>query len=274
MPMSSPGPAVENQSAVPELPTSTRIKVTESQHFVFFLDENNLGLATQMDEIADELEQVYVYVTQRVSASIEGKTEVTFRQPSTDPCPARGMAEWSPSQTRITIYADEGTSREQILGAAAHEVGHLIQFQHFDSGPADPILLEGWATWAAGSYWAAWQGIASFDEGVRSYLQDGRFIPIADPDLQKLIYGSEGCLEHRDVVYTEWASFLDYLIDQYGFDALLSLIAANFPTMPTIEAAVEATGVSYHEANYQAVYGRTLQELEADWLEHLRVGLR
>jgi len=246
-------------SIVESFTPAPRIKVAESQHFVFFVDDSNVDLVIQTDKI----EQVYDYVTRRAGNPFGGKIGVTFSQTLAQPCPVRGMATWPDLQ--ITIYADGEVAQDHILAVIAHEMGHLIQFQYFDGGPIDPILLEGWATWVAGSYWIEWQGISSFDEGVRSYLRDKRFCSISRFDISTLIYKSEECLERRDIVYTEYASFLNYLIEQYGINALNSLITANIPTSPPSESAD-------FRADYQATYGKTLQELEDDWIKYLRGG--
>ncbi len=248
-------PALTGESFTP----TPRIKVAESQHFVFFIDESNVDLVIQLNEI----EQVYAYVTQRAGSPIRGKVDVTFGQPRVQSCPIRGMAVWP--DLRIIVYADEGVAQDCILAIMACEIGHLIQFQNFDGGPTDPILLEGWATWVAGSYWTEWQRMPSFDEGVRSYLRDKRFVSISRSDISTLIYKSEECLERRDIVYTEYASFLNYLIERYGINALNSLITANIPTSPPSEDAD-------FRADYQATYGKTLQELENDWIKYLMGG--
>lgn len=246
-------------STVEAFTPTPRIKAAESQHFVFFVDESNVDFIIQVDKI----EQVYAYVTQRTGSPIRGKVDVTFRQPQVQPCPIRGIAVWPDLQ--IAIYADESAGQDCILAVIACEIGHLIQFQSFDGGPTDPILLEGWATWVAGSYWIEWQRMPSFDEGVRSYLRDKRFVSISRFDISTLIYKSEECLERRDIVYTEYASFLNYLIERYGINALNSLITANIPTSPPSEGADP-------RADYQTVYGKTLQELENDWIKYLMGG--
>lgn len=267
------GPAITETPMRPTLPptivvseglpfaTPAGVRLAESVHFVFYVEDNTLP-STQVEELKDEIERVFVYVSNRLGASIRDKIALTFNRPSNEPCPLRGTSIWP--FPHIVIYADESTSREQILGVAAHEIGHQIQYQNFGpGGPVDDaILTEGLATWAADHYWNAWQGASSFDDSVRSYLQDGRFIPLSEYDPR---YQGEDCLVRRDIAYTERASFVGYLIQCYGMDKLIALFgtfeAVTFDTLPT--------AIVPQEADYEAVYGKPFQELEADWLRYL-----
>ncbi len=239
--------------------TPAGVRVAESVHFVFYVEDNALPL-TQVKELKDEIERVFAYVSDRLGASVRGKIALTFSRPPSEACPPRGMA----GLLSIIIYTDESTSREQILGVAAHEIGHLIQFQNFGpGGPVnDAILTEGLATWAAGYYWSAWQRASSFDDSVRSYLQDGRFIPLSEYDPWDQ---SGDCLARRDIAYTERASFVDYLIRHYGMEKLIALFETFEP--PIFDPLTMA--IILQETDYESVYGKSFQELEADWLGHL-----
>lgn len=270
------GPAITDTPTWPTLPptvivpeglpfgTPAGVKIAESMHFVFYVEDDALPL-TQVEELKDDLERVFAYVSNRLGASVRGKIALTFSKPSSEACPLRGIA----GSLLITIYADESTSREQILSVAAHEIGHQIQYQNFGpGGPVDDaILTEGLATWAAGHYWNAWQGASSFDDSVRSYLQNGRFIPLLEYDPWDQ---SGDCLARRDIAYTERASFIGYLIQYYGIDKLIALFetfkAVTFDTLPT--------ALIPQEADYKAIYGKSFQELEVDWLRYLLAGSR
>jgi len=220
---------------------------------------------TQIEELKDDLEHVFAYVSNRIGASVCGKITLMFNRPSNEPCHLRGTSVWP--FPYIVIYADENTSREQILGVAAHEIGHQIQYQNFGpGGPVeDAILTEGLATWAAGFYWNTWQGASSFDDSVRSYLQDGRFIPLLEYDPWDQ---SGDCLARRDIAYTERASFIGYLIQYYGIDKLIAL----FETFKTVTFDSLPTAIVPREADYKAIYGKSFQELEAGWLRYLLAG--
>lgn len=76
---------------------------------------------------------------------------------------------------------------------------------------------------------------------------------------------SEGCITRRETLYIEWASFLDYLMKEYGVEKLEELIE----TTPEAERTEEEHVVK--PADFEGVYGRSLNQLEAAWLRHILV---
>ena len=104
----------------------------------------------------------------------------------------------------------------------------------------------------------------------------------------KLVHAgqSESVPRRRDTVYTEYASFVGFLVDRYGverFEELVKTIPGPDPTRvitimigpgiptptpwPTPDPAYEPP-----MADYRAVYGRRFEELQMDWLGLLRAG--
>jgi hypothetical protein len=73
---------------------------------------------------------------------------------------------------------------------------------------------------------------------------------------------NDDCLVLRDTIYTEWASFLDYLIQKYGWEKLPALFES-----PDYER--RRREIIMKPPDFQAVYGSSLNQLEAAWLEHL-----
>jgi hypothetical protein len=149
----------------------------------------------------------------------------------------------------------------------AHELGHILIMDRFRGIPRAPN--EGLATWASARYFNAWLGYASFESAVRSYVEDGTYLPLHENYTLTDIYPgedertSEGCIDRRETLYTEWASFLDYLIEQHGMDELETLIkSATDPQMTDDEIIIE-------RADFEAVYGSSLNQLEAAWLRHI-----
>jgi hypothetical protein len=67
----------------------------------------------------------------------------------------------------------------------------------------------------------------------------------------------EGCLvaADRDVYYSAWASFVAYLGSRYGWDRFGEALA-----LPTADDA---------RADYVGAFGRSLEELVADWEREL-----
>ena len=77
----------------------------------------------------------------------------------------------------------------------------------------------------------------------------------------------------RDTLYTEYASFVGFLIDTYGLerfeelaDTIATVAIAIRPGPPTPTPA-QASRPS--TPDYQAVYGRSFEELEQEWLRQL-----
>lgn len=244
--------------------------VAETDHFRFYARQGHLPV--DLEHFMLEAEEVFDYVSNRLGVTLDTKMLVLFEPPDTGFCPNRGIA-MSPSIEStlpiITIFADERTSHAQVLGVLAHEVGHVLQEIGHERDWAAYYLgfNEGLATWAAGKYWYAWQGDSSFDALVRSYLEDSIYMPLyANFDLS-LAYSGGDCTEKRDILYTEWASFIDFLLSTYGIDRLQTLLRSSPPE--EIEGD-NGTVIIWRPPDFESVYGRSLNQLEAAWLDHLR----
>ena len=72
----------------------------------------------------------------------------------------------------------------------------------------------------------------------------------------------DDCLNQRDIIYTEWAAFIDYLVEEHGRERLYSL----FRTPPLVS---DDEAAPFRRPNFPAVYGSSLERLEAAWLERL-----
>ena len=148
----------------------------------------------------------------------------------------------------IYIYSCAGIARQRVVNIAAHEFVHQLEQDRY--GPphlaADLILSEGFATWGAGRYWLG--GKQDFAAFAREYRDSGAALPLDTH------YASVG-LGGMNVLYYQWASFVDYLIATYGrerFDALY------------VSGGGDPGG-----AAYSAVTGRSFAELEAEWIAAL-----
>jgi hypothetical protein len=237
-------------------------KIAETRHYEFYAKGGAFPAA--VPDLPERAEIIFDHVSGRLGTSAEQEVPVIFRPPSLAPCPPRGLAGSRPP--RIFIYADDETSRDQILGVLAHELGHVLIMARFQQIPR--ALNEGLSTWASAQYFNAWQGILSLDAAVRSYLDDSTYLPLhQNYHLTDINPGAEGssdsCISRRETLYTEWASFLGYLIERYGMERLEKLIA----TVPDPE--MTGRGVTVKPANFEAVYGSSLNQLEAAWLRHI-----
>lgn len=240
-------------------------QVAETEHFTIYAPAGELPAA--VPDLPERAEHLLDEVTVRLGPLAEerGGIRITFRPPSDMPCPPRGLASRRPP--RIIIFADDQTTEEQILGVLAHEVGHVVIMNRFERIPS--AFNEGLATWSSAPTFNAWLGHGSLDAAVRSYLEDSTYLPLHENYYLTNIYPgeeevtSESCITRRETLYIEWASFLDFLMDQYGVDKLEELIE----TTPDAERTEEALVVK--PADFEAVYGSSLNQLEAAWLRHI-----
>ena len=150
-------------------------------------------------------------------------------------------------------YADRNAyAIHTIWPTDNHEVVHL-----FTSTWGDPTALvnEGVAVAfqvdPSRDLTPRWSGTALHDL-TRQFRQQGRLVPLAT--LAETVSWRN---QDPNVAYPESGSFMRWLIDDYGLDRVRALYArAVGPNEP-------AAGV---RASFAAVYGRSLDELEAAWL--------
>jgi hypothetical protein len=233
-------------------------KVAENEHFEFYSESDALPVDLAWWE--QQADQVYAYVGGRINFSPGTKIRVVFLPPQTGNCAPRGLT-YHEDKPMVLIFANQQTSQEQILAVFAHELGHAFLHQKF-VGSGDVALNEGMTTWAAGDYWRAWQG-ASFDDSVRAFLENGTYMSLfQNYDLALAYQDTPGCLERRDTLLTETASFLDYLIRTYGFENIGVLF--NIPEPEQIR-----TQLVIYPPDYRGVYGYEFNQLEAAWLQSL-----
>jgi hypothetical protein len=258
--------AAEPQSLVesrlmprPKVPSDS-IQRGRSEHFDFY--SRNTGLPMPLTELQEASEQVYTYVTSRLGARLNGRIAVLIEAP-TSLCGLRGLTKIdTPS---ITIKAGPDTSPEQFMGVLAHELAHVVQlFAYQADARGDVVLLEGVATWAAGTYWNTWQGWPSFDAGVTGALDAGRSV-LLDRATVKGLNGSvqiglrDSC--ERDLFYTEWAAFVDHLVARQGLAGIGQLLVR-----PGI-LRTDDSGEVYTRADYRGVYGKSLEQLIRSWMK-------
>lgn len=262
---------------VPTIPLPG-LKVMETEHFAFYAD--NGYRPVNFESFAEVAERIYDEMSLGLGAESPETMILSFRPPEDIPCPARGMTLFAEPGPRITIFADERTREEQILGVLAHELVHVIHHTGF-SRPlgGDPGLSEGVATWFSRGYWTAWLQSGSIDEMVGNYLATGDYIPLAEADIfsvhpvttdDNLAVPEDdnptNCLAQRDLIYSEWAAFVGYLLNTYGWEQFEDLMAS---------AASEVTDegvILPSPTDYEGVYGKTLETLEAEWLTHIQAG--
>ncbi len=208
-----------------------------------------------------ESEQVYEYVSKRLGATVTEKVIVIFVHRNSENCAPRGTT-FHEQQPIIAIFADKDTSKEQILAVLAHELGHVFIHQKYEN-LSDVALNEGMATWAAGDYWKGWKGV-DFNSGVIAFVNEKTYLPLFQNFDMNKAYDSDSpdCIIHRDILLTELASFLDYLIQNYGLEKLATLFDVRQPELTNNQRII-------YPPNFKDGYGLEFNQLEYEWLKTL-----
>lgn len=246
----------------------------DSEHFTFFVEPG--ARALPMEELGPLAEDGFDYVSARLGATFDGSIDVIFRPPPGTACPPRGMALGYPPEELqdaplIYIFAGRDTDRDQIAGVLAHEVAHILHARALEQGLSrSSALNEGFAHWLSADYVYAWYDTPSYDALVRGYLDAGIYLPLREhyelrsiyPDSEDSGLDDDACLRRRDQLYSQWASFVGFLIETYGMERFLAL-------MDSPEAAAADDARVIHPPDYRGVYGLALNQLEVVWLRRL-----
>ena len=283
-----PGP---RNIAVPtvELPfgINLRREVLRTGHVKFYLAPDSLSeskLVAYASSIESELMEIAGRLGIDPSIAFPGELIITFVSPRSErvgpmelgpgQCPVRGLAITGrvSGPLQAWVVADDKTTADQVIAVAAHEIAHHVGRARF-GGIGDSLLGEGLATWLAQESWLRWHGWDSLDEAVRGFRSAGTYIPFAQRDERQGRVSDAECLARRDTLYTEYASFVGFLIDKYGverFEELAETIATVTITIrPGPPTPTPAQALRPPMPDYQAVYGRSLEELEQEWLRRV-----
>ena len=297
-------------STQPLFTTDVGRQVLETEHIRFRLAPDSVS-ESRLFRYAHRIEVELTAVAEKLgidpsSAFLKGLM-MTFISPRSEQehrggpgqCPVRGTAappvRLPPGvEVRVQaphpawVVADDETAANQVIAVAAHELAHHVGWARFDR-IADRLLSEGLATWLAQDSWLRWHGWDSLDAAVRGFVSAGAYIPFAQRDDRPERLSDVECLVRRDTLYTlytEYASFVGFLIDGYGVerfeeladtipepdgDAVITItIGPGIPTPTPVPTPDPASRPPM--ADYRAVYGRSLEELERDWLRLLTDG--
>ncbi|MCZ7571751.1 MAG: hypothetical protein M5U01_24635 [Ardenticatenaceae bacterium] len=214
-----------------------------------------LGQAGHFDQITGAVEQrLGTRLTRRVVLLVQPPEAGRAIRAN---CPARGAAtRTEDGYLLIYMFADSRTSEAQRDAVVAHEIAHQAIYTKLGPG-GDTILNEGLANWAIPQTWRMWQDAPSFDSFVLESIARGTYVPLTESVARNFARPASGedCFETRDQVYNEWASFDDFLIRHYGWNAI-----RRFWQQP-----VERN----EDFDYRVGFGKTLAELEREWLAQL-----
>lgn len=218
----------------------------------------------------ETLPQMLEHVGRRAGQSLQPPlTLVISGLRAGDRCAVRGLALSGARQ--IYLYVEPRTPRSVIDTGLSHELGHVLQTQLAGGDVGSATLAEGFATYVSGPYWPGWDRRTGFQEAVRRYRQQGRYIPLTQSHLS--------CdTATRDRIYTERAGFVEWLLETHGeekFWRLNRLSARRFQGpekaegLPYVQPPVIQENPTYESAPWVRVYGSTLRQLEARWLSGL-----
>lgn len=269
-----------------ELPfgITLRREVLRTEHVRFYLAPGSLS-ESKLREYAPHVEAGLTEIAEKLgidpSSAFPGELIMTFVPPRSErvgpmelgpgQCPVRGLAITGrvSGPLQAWVVADDETPADQVIAVAAHEIAHHVVWARF-GGIGDSHLAEGLATWLAQESWLRWHKWDSLDEAVRGFRSAGTYVPFAQRDESQGRVSDAECLARRDTLYTEYASFVGFLIDSYGLerfedlaDTILTVAITVRPDPPT---PMPAQVLRPSMPDYQAVYGRSLEELEQEWL--------
>lgn len=236
-------PAAPERPLLPGVATPTAIPLSGEYMPVGALDiitAEGLFSVEDKQALAGELAQALAYVSARFGGGPSGRVSAYV---GVEPgCGIHGIA--YTAERTVQVYTCAELPRSRAVNIMAHEFVHQLAHDRYGARhlQADMILLEGVATWGAGDYWLG--GEPSFAAFVRPWLAAGHTLPLATSYVGRPI-------GDMNTLYYEWASFVEFLIKAYGREPFDQLYLSGS----------SAPG----SADYQGVYGKSLEQLEAEW---------
>lgn len=183
---------------------------------------------------------------------LSGRVAIRFEPAQQGICAIRGLT--LSNKRMIRMFYEPDANPQYVLAILAHELFHQLQHDYYgepDHRRSDTILLEGMATWGSSAYFLDAAGVPTYRTHVRDALREETLLPLTT-DLEVDCRTST-----RGNIYSQWASFVEYLLLTYGRDKLDAVY-------------IDSTGRPPGSANYRGVYGKSLHELETDWINWLK----
>jgi hypothetical protein len=202
----------------------------------------------RLAELAPFMEQLLREDENRLGTEINKRLSVGFYSLGSAPYRGvRGLAYTDVGTSYVYYYGHESSDSAMII--TAHEIAHHLEVARYNQeiqNRADTILHEGLATWITGERWYGRYGVSSWREQAQRLNNSG--IPLNLLNAER--YGA-------NPAYELWASFCDYLIQQYGWEAFDQIYSSGNGRRPGT-------------ASYQAVYGKNLTQLADEWRNWVR----
>ena len=198
----------------------------------------------QIAQLAAQIEAMLRNDEARFNTMLDQRVSLGFYRPALAPIKGvRGLA--YTDEHRAELFYDSGEDIQRAATVVAHELGHHLEAQRYGDDVqrrADTILHEGLATWIVGERWFAKYGAASWRDRARQIKAQG--LP------RQLLTAEQSCGANR--AYELWASFTDFIIQRYGWDAFDALYRSGRGRAPG-------------SSDYGRVLGTSLNDLAGEW---------
>lgn len=198
------------------------------------------GLFPGETQLPARLDQILADVSERVGYGLASPITAAFTADAN--CNLRGLAF---TEERVAqVFTCTALGSDVALAIMAHEIVHLLADDRYGAYATggDIVLVEGLATYGAGSYWLA--GHPDFRSYVRAQRAGGAVYALTDT------FGLTE-VDAMNASYYQWASFVEYLRTigtAEQFDALY----------------VTGTG-DPGTADYERIYGKSFTQLADEW---------
>ena len=149
----------------------------------------------------------------------------------------------------VVSYLDRNYAGGELDELLVHEAVHVVDR---DFAPDRlTALAEGVAVWVAGGHYQQ----QDLGQRMAALVEGGGYVPI------RQVIENFFAIQH-ELGYLESASLIDYLVNTYGWPRV-----RDFYANTTADDGLTLTDAV--DANLRATFGRTLDEVEADWLAYL-----
>lgn len=195
-----------------------------------------------LDQLLVEVDQAFEVASERLDEPLSGPYDVFFADR------VIGQGGYA-TDVMVVSYLDRDYSGGGLHEVLVHEAVHLIDRAFAPNHLT--FLSEGVAVWATGGHYHQ----EDVGQRMRALLELELYIPV-----EKVI--DDFYAMQHEIAYLEAASFIDYLVKTYGWSQVRVFYGESTgDDGPTQSAAIDA--------NLQRHFGKTLQEVEAEWLAYI-----
>ncbi len=241
-----PGPRTAAQPRAAPVEAGAAL-LRRTRHFDIYLAPGSLRRVEAL-RLAARFEPTLEVVERRFGTPFTARERIYLFPPQRGICAIRGLT--FSSKREIRLYYGPGSDIDRLQAIVAHELVHQLQRERFGDTvhqAADVVLLEGWATLASDDFARTADGSEPrWQNRLREAVARDELLPLT-ADL-----GRDCRTTTRNAMYDQWASFVHFLRQRYGDDALDQVYRSS-------------RGRKAGSAGYQAVYSVPFAELEAAW---------